>query len=216
MPALFKADSATLSLLLALSSRELSSQEPYQRCRVPAGVLTASAQLRAPMAPLMVDQLTQNSVPEAWKNGQTTALALSVALSTKIGRPIPWTILRRAIDDAIKARWIEVAASSSVWPCEMAAASTVTLMQPSAAGGMQEPGYTPKPKGVYTSTAMLQPAALQDLVDILPDVVKAAAGVSLQFQLQVALGNGEEIGAGKVEEINKLLESVTPELRVRA
>ena len=53
-------------------------------------------------------------------------------------------------------------------------------------------------------------------MDILPDVVKAAAGVSLQFQLQVALGNGEEIGAGKVEEINKLLESVTPELRVRA
>src|SRR6516162_9492276 len=33
MPPLFKADSATLSLLLALSSRELSSQEPYQRCR---------------------------------------------------------------------------------------------------------------------------------------------------------------------------------------
>src|SRR6516162_7019853 len=33
MPPLFKADIATLSLLLTLSSRELSSQEPYQRCR---------------------------------------------------------------------------------------------------------------------------------------------------------------------------------------
>jgi hypothetical protein len=75
--------------------------------------------------------------------------------------------------------------------------------------------YVPKPKGVYTSTAALQPAALQDLVDVLPDVVKAAAGVPLQFQLQVTLGDGEEIASGKVEEINKLLESESPDLRVR-
>src|SRR6516165_9572009 len=34
-----KADSATLSLLLALSSRELSSQEPYQRCRALCAVI---------------------------------------------------------------------------------------------------------------------------------------------------------------------------------
>src|SRR6516165_3712559 len=39
MPPLFKADSATLSLLLALSSRELSSQEPYQRCRALCAVI---------------------------------------------------------------------------------------------------------------------------------------------------------------------------------
>src|SRR6516162_1679490 len=39
MPPLFKADSATLSLLLTLSSRELSSQEPYQRCRALCAVI---------------------------------------------------------------------------------------------------------------------------------------------------------------------------------
>lgn len=197
----------------------LNGPASFQGEPAPAGVLTASAQLRTPMPPLMVDQLTQNTVPEAWKDGQTNALALSAALSTKIGRPIPWSVLRNAIDDAIKARWIELDPSSSAWPCEMAAASTVTLRQPSTAGGMEEPvkgGYIAKPKGVYTSTAALQPAALQDLVDVLPDVVKAAAGVPLQFQLQVTLGDGEEIASGKVEEINKLLESVSPDLRVRA
>ena len=194
----------------------LNGPASFQGEPVPAGVLTASAQLRAPMAPLMVDQLTQNNVSEAWKDGQTTALTLLAALSTKISRPIPWSVLRRAIDDAIKARWIELAASSGPWPCEMAGASTVTLIQPAA---VREPiigGNAPKQKGVYMSSADLQPAALQDLVDLLPDVVKAAAGVSLRFRLQVSLGDGEAISSDKLEELNRLLQSVNPEFSLGA
>jgi len=34
----------------------------------------------------------------------------------------------------ISARWIELAANSGPWPCEIAAASTVTLKQPGASG----------------------------------------------------------------------------------
>jgi hypothetical protein len=171
------------------------------------------------MAPLQVDRLMRDSVPEAWKDGQTTALALSVALSTKTGHPVPWTVLRRAIDDSIKARWIELAARSGPWPCEMAAASTVTLIQPAASGSTAGPAagaYSPKPKGVYTSSAVLQPNELQDLVDVLDDIVKAAVGVPLRFQLQISLGDGEDIVSAKVEEVNKLLEAVSPDLRVQA
>jgi hypothetical protein len=197
----------------------LNGPASFQGEPVPAGVLTASAQLRTPMAPLLVDQLMQDSVPAAWKDGQTTALALLVALSTKTGQPVPWTVLRRAIDDAIKARWIELAANSGPWPCDMAAASTVTLRQPAASGstaGAAAGADGSKPKGVYTSSAVLQPNELQDLVDVLDDIVKAAVGVPLRFQLQISLGDGENVSAAKVEEVNKLLESVTPELRVRA
>jgi Protein of unknown function (DUF499) len=197
----------------------LNGPASFQGEPVPAGVLTASAQLRAPMAPLQVDQLMQDSVPEAWKNGQTTALALSVALSTKTGHPVPWTVLRRAIDDSIKARWIELAASSSLWPCEMAAASTVTLRPPAASGGKADSAsgaYGPKSKGIYTSSAVLQPNELQDLVDVLDDIVKAAVGVPLRFQLQISLGDGDDIGSAKVEEVNKLLEAVSPDLCVKA
>jgi hypothetical protein len=109
-------------------------------------------------------------------DGASSALTLCLreAFSTKAGQPVPWTVLRRAIDDSIKARWIELAANSCPWPCEIAAASTVTLKQPTASGGMAEPvpgGYLSKPKGVCTSSAALQPAALQDLVDVLPDAV---------------------------------------------
>jgi hypothetical protein len=53
-------------------------------------------------------------------------------------------------------------------------------------------------------------------VDVLDDIVKAAVAVPLRFQLQISLGDGEDIGSAKVEEVNKLLESVSPDLRVKA
>jgi hypothetical protein len=191
----------------------------FQGEPVPSGVLTVAAQLRAPMPPLLVHRLMQDAVPDAWKDGQTTALALSVALSAETGHPIPWTVLRRAIDDAIKARWLELASGSGTWPCDVAGASAVMLKQPAAPGGMAEPpqgGYVPKPKGVFTSSAALEPSALQDLVDVLPDVVKAAAGVPLRFQLSVTLGDGREISTETVESINKLLEEVSSDLCLKA
>lgn len=100
----------------------------------------------------------------------------------------------------------------------MAAASTITLKQPAATGssvGVGVGGGAPKPKGAYTSSAALEPAALQDLVEALPDIVNAAAGISLRFQLQISLGGGESLASSKVEEINTLLGSVNPELRVK-
>jgi hypothetical protein len=191
----------------------------FQGEPVPSGVLTGTAQLRAPMSPLPVDRLMQDAVPDAWKDGQTNALALSVVLSAQTGHPIPWTVLRRAIDDSLKARWIELAPKSGSWPCEMTGASTVTLTQPAAPVGMAGPkpgGYVPKPKGVYTSSAALEPSALQDLVEVLPEVIKAAAGMPLHFQLSVTLGNGQEIGSETVESISKLLEEVSLDLRLMA
>jgi hypothetical protein len=91
------------------------------------------------------------------------------------------------------------------------------LRQPAASGGMADSAsgaYSSKPKGAYTSSAVLQPNQLQDLVDVLDDIVKAAVGVPLRFQLQISLGDGEDIGSAKVEEVNKLLESVSPALHL--
>jgi hypothetical protein len=44
------------------------------------------------------------------------------------------------------------------------------------------------------ATATLEPSALQDLVEVLPDLLKIAAGVPLQLRLAVTLGDGQEIG----------------------
>jgi hypothetical protein len=37
--------------------------------------------------------------------------------------------MRHAIDDAIKARWLELAPNSGPWPCDMVAASAIILKQ---------------------------------------------------------------------------------------
>jgi hypothetical protein len=200
----------------------LNGPASFQGEPVPAGVLTQTAQLRAPMQPLLVSYLTKDSIPEAWKDGRTNALALSAALSTTTGHTVPWTVLRNAIDDGIKARWIEIAPGSGVWPCDIAGASSVLLKQPDAAGpglpggGVSEPspGDT-KPKGAYSSSAAIEASAFQDLIEVLPDIIKAAAGVPLQFRLNVSLGDNKEVSAETVEAINKLLEQVNPDLRLK-
>jgi hypothetical protein len=53
-------------------------------------------------------------------------------------------------------------------------------------------------------------------VDVLDDIVKAAVGVNLRFQLQISLDGGGDLSSAKLEEVNKLLEGVKPELRLRS
>ena len=184
---------------------------------VPPGVLTDAAELRAPMLPLSVDRLTKDAVPEAWKEGRTSALALSAALSVQVGAPVPWPVLRRAIDDALGARWLERAPDSGPWPCEAAGASAVTLTQPDAAKEVSEQkgDYLRTPKGAHIGAAILEPNELQDLVDALPEVVKAAAGVPLQFHVHITLGDGGDVPSETVASLNELLEGIKSDFCVK-
>ena len=46
--------------------------------------------------------------------------------------------------------------------------------------------------------------------------MKSAAGVPLEFRLDVALGDGgKDVGADTLESIDKLLREVNPDLRLR-
>jgi Protein of unknown function (DUF499) len=196
----------------------LNGPASFQGEPVPAGVLTPSAQMRSPMSPISVDQLVQDALPDAWKDGKASAIALSAALGTKAGHRLPWSILRRAIDDAIKARWLELDPSSGAWPCDMTGASGIILRQPAQTSGASEPNqtsFTPKPKGAFVATASVEPSTLQDLMDALPDVIKAAAGVPLKFQLQISVGSAAGVSLKTVEAINKILAEVSPDLKVR-
>lgn len=46
--------------------------------------------------------------------------APSGGVSTQNCHPVPWTVLRRAIDDAIRSRWLETAPGSGFRPCDAA------------------------------------------------------------------------------------------------
>ena len=95
----------------------LNGPASFQGEQLPAGVLTPAATLRAPLDPLSVQRLMPDAAPDAWKAGEATVLALSVALA---GHPIPWAVLRRAVNDAIASRWLETTPASGTWPCEVA------------------------------------------------------------------------------------------------
>ena len=189
----------------------------FQAEALPAGVLTGAAQLRMPLPPLKVDRLTQDALPEAWKDGRTNALALSLGLAARLGVPVPWTVLRAAIDAAVESRWLEPTPDSGPWPCDAAGAASVTLQPPAAQGvpadlpANDRAMETPR---VYASSVDLDPSHLQDLVEVLPDVVKAAAGVRLQFRLSVTVGDGGKVDADTVETLNALLREVAPALRL--
>ena len=186
----------------------------FQGEPAPPGVLTDTAELRAPLQPLLVTRLTKDAVPEAWKDGRTSALALSVALAAQLGAPVPWPILRQAIDDALGARWLALAPGSGPWPCEAGGAGTVTLKEPDAVTSITDPP-DPVPKPAHTASADLEPNELQDLVDALPNVIKAAAGVPLRLHLRITLGDGGEVPPEAVTPVNAILEGIRPELRLK-
>ncbi len=103
-------------------------------------------------------------------------------------------------------------------PCDFAVASSIVLKLPATAQGATPAGADESKHartGAFAGSAILEPDALQNLVDALPDILKAAAGTALQFHLNVSLGNGAAIDAAKLDEINALLEAISPDLRLK-
>ncbi len=187
----------------------------FQGEPVPPGILSDSAELRAPLQPLPVNRLTKESAPEAWKDGQTSALALSVALSTQDGAPLPWAILRQAINDALNVRWLALAPGSSTWPCSAADAATVMLLQRPEHTVLEDSTTSaPVRKGLHVGAADLELSELQDLVEALPEVRIAAAGVSLRFHLRMTLGDGDKPHAETAVSINDILSRADLSLRL--
>jgi len=183
---------------------------------VPAGVLSASATIQPPPDPITVDELMAESIPDAWKDGKTNALAISTALSTKRGRTLPWPIVQSAIDAGIRARWIELTDDSASWPCDIAGAQHVALHVPAGRGLGEGEGkpFEPKPKGLHIAEAVLEANGIQDLADQIPDIAKAAVGNDLKFNLRIEFGGETAPDPEAVDKINTLLSEVSDELKL--
>lgn len=182
---------------------------------IPTGVLTPTAELQHPPASIAVDQIMAAAIPDAWKDGKTTALAISAALSTKLGKNLPWQTIQNAIDSALRARWVELGVESGSWPCGVASAQHVVLQVPAQpAGGAAVPPAAPRPQGILVAEATLPPNGIQDLADVVPELLKAAVGHELKFGIRVELGGAKPPTQETVESVNKLLNGVSRELRL--
>ena len=185
----------------------------FQGEELPAGVLTASASLRRPLSDLPVDRFGPEALPGAWKDGRANLVAVMAALEAGEGHPIPWAVLRRGIESAVRAGWLALAPESGAWPCEVSAAQAVVLSAPAATPEEPAPGARATGTlGPFTTTA----DALQDLTDALPNLVRAAAGSDLEFQVGLKLGkDGEPAPAETVEAVTKVLSGLHPDFAAK-
>ena len=180
---------------------------------VPAGLMSADALLQAPPDPISPLELLPGTLADAWRGGKTDALSIAVALSKKAGRALPWITVREALDAAFRARLLDRAAGGADWPCDYSRASGVSIAMPPA-------GAAPAPQAPPSNTrasaeVALKANQLQDFVDVLPDILKATAGLEMSFRMTVEVKGKERPPDRMVASINKLLESVDENLRVQ-
>ena len=180
---------------------------------VPAGVLNASALLRPPPAPIPVDELMNEAIPQAWQDGKTTALALVTALSHRRGATLPWHTVKSAIDGAIRTNWLALSNDSGYWPCALAGAQHVVLQIPQTRD--PKPPIPPNPPGVLVATADVEAHNIQDLADQIPGITEAAVGTDLKFNIRVEFGGETPPDPDAVEKINKLLAEVSENLKLK-
>ena len=182
---------------------------------VPDGVINPSATLHAPPEPIGGQELMETSIPEAWKDRKTNALAIMTALSNQRGMTLPWSTVKSAIDSGIKARWIELSPESGTWPCDFPGARQVVIQAPDMEGVSDgRGGYNHNPKRTLTAEATLEASGIQDLADQIPRITMAAVGSHLTFTIRVELSGDKVPEPDMVESINSLLSNVSASLRL--
>ena len=182
---------------------------------IPAGVLTPAAVLRPPPEPIEVGELMAEEIADAWQDGKSNALAIMTAISAKRGVNLPWSAVRSAIGEGIRAQWLELAEGSAPLDTDLSGAQGVLLQTPAAKPGVIRDFPDDYREGVVTAEAMLEGHGIQDLADLMPEILEAAAGDPIVFKVRIEFGGDVEPDGEKVERINGLLSEALEELRLR-
>jgi hypothetical protein len=182
--------------------------------KIPAGILTDAANLMPPPSAIPATDVIAQTLPDAWTGQETTALAISAALSQKVGKTLPWVVVKEAIDGAIRSRYLETALDSGPWPCELSGAAIVKLRVPA---GKPEPPPPPPPvqPGVRVGEAELKPNEVQDLAEVVGDLKAASVGLSLKLSFRVELSGDPPPSDATVTKVNSILSRVSKGLVLR-
>ncbi len=125
----------------------------------------------------------------------TTTLTIAAALAKKAGKTLPWTTVREAIDGAVRIRLLETTGDSGPWPYDAPGAQYARLRLPGTAAVTPIPPLPPKPR-LWFGEAELEPHEIQSLAEVVDEVVRAAVGYGLKFQLHIELGSAAPPGPG--------------------
>jgi hypothetical protein len=192
-------------------------------------VMVEDAILQRPPQPISLQEIVPTTLPEAWHGDTTTALDIANALSTKVGKTLPWYTVREAITNAIHSRWLETTIDSGPWPSDYAGARNVRLSLPqeqparstSASASTSAPPTVLRESVVVASPGQLIAEAnlkdyeIQNLADLIGELTKETVGLKLTFHLRVELGPTSEVSEATLAKVNELLAEVSEELRLR-
>ena len=159
--------------------------------------------MQAPSEAIPATRLLPQNLPAAWKDGESTALAMAVALSQLRGKNLPWWTVKLAIDGAFRARLLEKVVDLAAWPCDYAAAGKVRIHVAKAEfqgakGGEQK-------FGTKAASSELRGNEIQDLSDAVSDLTQAAAGHDLRYFVRIELGGEKAPPDNVVDSINEVL-----------
>lgn len=180
---------------------------------IPAGILSDTATLNPPPAEIPVTAVLPQNLPAAWGEGLATAAAICNALAAMQGKPLPWSLVARAVSGAIQAGMLERSPDSAPWPSDWAAAANVRLLIPKELPPPPLPTPLPPSPKKHTAEAVLEPAELQNLAEALGPIRKVSAGLDLQFVLRLELGENQEVPEEKLARLNETLATVCPKLK---
>jgi hypothetical protein len=178
---------------------------------VPQGILTDAATVNPPPAPISPSDLLPESLPQAWQDGGTTAIALATALSSKAGVTLPWATICAAIDAAIRSRMLERTEDSGQWPCEWPGAQLIKLRLPA-----QKPERLPEVREEdrrFVAEAQLTTGEVQNLAEEIANIVAAAVGYDVKLRVRVEVDN-PDVPGDVVQRLNEVLAKVAAALRL--
>ena len=167
----------------------------------PAGFVNERAVLYPPPEPLNSADLLPAKIESAWEDGETSADLIQSALSSKDGRPLPWSLVRDALDSAFRVGLFERTPESGPWPCDAGGAGAVKIRVADANKG----GDTGDSQSATAATSELESHEIQDLADEIDDLLEVTAGHTLRFEVTIHVGDKGGLDAMTQGRVNEVL-----------
>lgn len=203
----------------------LSGPASLWREDVPDGIITGAAKLRGAPESVAPAALLPANLSSAWKNDQTTAMAIATSLSQQAGVTLPWKTVETAIAGALTGRFIGLT-DDSAWPCDYSSAgkakftATEAGVSSGGAGAGSGANYTTTTshglgavgeKQGFRGVADFETFEIQDLAEAVPKLleIKNKCDAPLTFRIQIDFGDAEHKPTPElVAEMDKALEEI--------
>lgn len=172
---------------------------------VPTEFVNEHAALYALPQGIMVADLLPTNLGAAWKDEETTAYVIHASLSAKAGKPLPWSVVRQALDGAFRLGILERTLESGTWPCDMGGAGTINIRLRKGGGDELPP---PRSFGAKVGSAKLETHELQELADHVDELRQATAGHRMQMTVTLEVGEEGKVPDKVIDAVNRVLGSV--------